>query len=219
MDNIVFIIILVFSLSIVFSMFGVGGGLVYVPLFIYFHGFRSEVFMLSFMCVFVLSLSAVIVYQRARVIEWRLVFYLGGPLAIMMFSTGFLIDYISINFIKLMLGLTLITAGIILIRPIKDIDIPNFLFQKLNKILPDRKYKISPVFMSPITFIVGFFAGISGVAAGIFDTPIMIILLFVFLGSQIGPKISLKINKYIFKKICGGFIIPAGIFYVIKAIV
>jgi len=262
MNSIILIVIAVFLLSITFSMFGMGGGLVYVPLFLFFYGNNSKVFILSFLCVLVSSLSSVIVYQKAKLIEWRLVAYLGIPLAIMMFLTGFLINHVSGDFIKIILGLTLTVAGLILIFPMKNIGFSSSVFRKLNKLVPEKKYKMAPIFLSPITFIVGFFAGVSGVAAGIFDTPIMvsilklpphssvatssaivvmasfsgalgrmfsrnitgvfsyqlvIILLFVFLGAQIGPKISLNINKHLFRKICGVVITPTGLFYILKS--
>jgi len=35
----------------------------------------------------------------------------------------------------------------------------------------------------------------------------LIILLCAFLGAQIGPRISLNVNKVVFKKVCGLFII------------
>ena len=262
MESIIFIVIAVFLLSITFSMFGMGGGLVYIPLFLFFYGNKSEVFILSFLCVLVSSFSSVIVYQKAKLIEWRLVAYLGIPLSIMMFSTGFLINHVSGSFVKLILGLTLTAAGLILIFPMKDIGFSFSVFKVLNKRFPDKKYKMAPIFLSPLTLIVGFFAGISGVAAGIFDTPIMvsilklpphssvatssaivvmaafsgalgrilsrnitgvfsyqllIILLFVFLGAQIGPKISLNINKHLFRRICGIAITPTGLFYILKS--
>ncbi len=262
MNSIVLIVIAVFFIAITFSMFGMGGGLVYIPLFLFFYGNKSEAFILSFLCVLVSSMSSVIVYQKAKLIEWRLVAYLGVPLAVMMFLTGFLINFVSGDFIKIILGLTLVAAGLILTFPMKDIGFSSSIFRKLNKRFPDKKYKMAPVFLSPLTFIVGFFAGISGVAAGIFDTPIMvsilklpphsavatssaivimaafsgalgrilsknivgvfnyqlvIILLFVFLGAQIGPKISLNINKHLFRRICGIAITPTGLFYILKS--
>ena len=263
MNSIILIVIAVFFIAITFSMFGMGGGLVYIPLFLFFNGNKSEIFILSFLCVFVSSISSAFVYHKAKLIEWRLVGYLGVPLAVMMFLTGFLVNFVSGDFIKIILGLTLVAAGLILIFPMKDLGFSSSLFRKLNKRFPDKKYKMAPVFLSPITFIVGFFAGISGVAAGIFDTPIMvsilklpphssvatssaivvmasfsgalgrilsrnlvgvfnyqliIILFFVFLGAQIGPKISLNINKHFFRKVCGVFILPTGLFYIMKAI-
>jgi len=44
----------------------------------------------------------------------------------------------------------------------------------------------------------------------------LVILLCAFLGAQIGPRISLKVNKVVFKKICGLFIVLIGILYMYK---
>ena len=46
----------------------------------------------------------------------------------------------------------------------------------------------------------------------------LIILLCAFLGAQIGPRISLNVNKVIFKKICGLFIVLIGILYMYKGL-
>ena len=44
----------------------------------------------------------------------------------------------------------------------------------------------------------------------------LIILVCAFLGAQIGPRISLNVNKVAFKKVCGLFIILIGLLYISK---
>jgi uncharacterized membrane protein YfcA len=251
----------VFFIALVFSMFGMGGGLFYMPLFLLFFDSFQEASVLSFSCILVTSLSAMIAYYQKKLIDWKLIGYLGIPLATSIFITGFLLKCAPVNFLKIIFGVTLFFAGILMSFPFNNYSLLSKRYTPFKRLNADKRYSVSPITTSPLAFVIGLFAGMAGVAGGVFDIPLMvgilkvsahvavatssaiivmaslsgwigrlvsnsaaftisaefvIILLCAFLGAQIGPRISLKVNKVVFKKICGIFIILIGIIYMFK---
>jgi len=255
------IAISVFFIALVFSMFGMGGGLFYMPLFLLFFDSFQEASALSFLCILVTSFSAMIAYYRKKLISWKLMGYLGIPLAASIFITGFLLKCAPVDFLKVVFGVTLFFAGILMSFPFNNYSFLEKIYKPLKRLRAEKQYSASPVIVSPLALVIGLFAGMAGVAGGVFDIPLMvgilkvsahvavatssaiivlaafsgwigrvvshnlafnvsvellIILLCAFLGAQIGPRISLNLNKVIFKKICGIFIVLIGVIYMYK---
>ena len=251
----------VFFIALVFSMFGMGGGLFYMPLFLLFFDSFQQASVLSFLCILVTSFSAMIAYQQKKMIDWKLIGYIGIPLAASIFVTGFLLKCTPMVFLTIIFGFTLLFAGIVMSISFNNHSSLNKSHTALKKLDANKKYSVSPIFVSPLAFVIGLLAGMAGVAGGVFDIPLMvgilkvsahvavatssaiivmaslsgwlgrvvshgviysvsakflIILLCAFLGAQIGPRISLKVNKVAFKKICGIFIIIVGMLYLYK---
>jgi len=240
-----------------------GGGLFYMPLFLLFFDSFQEASALSFLCIFVTSFSAMIAYHQKKLIDWKLLGYLGVPLAISIFITGFLLKSAPGNFLKIIFGATLFIAGILMSFPFNNYSFLEKKYKPPRRLHTDKQYSVSPIIVSPLALVIGLFAGMAGVAGGVFDIPLMvgilrvsahvavatssaiivlaslsgwigrvafqsvafnisveflIILLCAFLGAQIGPRISLNVNKVIFKKICGLFIVLIGILYMYKGL-
>ncbi len=158
------ITISVFIVALVFSMFGMGGGLIYMPLFLLFVKNYQFASFLSFFCIFVTAFAAMNVYRKEKLIDWALVKFLGIPLVVMTFLTGFVVRSVPFMAIKMFLGVTLALAGILMILSKNNI---------LSSELSVKKYRFAPVFLSPITLLIGGLAGMSGVAGGVFEIPLM----------------------------------------------
>lgn len=247
----------VFFIAMVFSMFGMGGGLFYMPLFLLFIASFREASTLSFLCILVTAFSTMLAYHRKNLIDWRLVKYLGIPLVAMIFMTGFGLRLTNVIFLRTILGLVLFLSGVLMVLPVRSLKTP----AGLARCFLDNKYHIIPIVLVPISLVVGFLSGMAGVAGGVFVIPLMTcilgacahvaaasssailvlagisgfmgrllsdnldinfnwglltVLFCAFLGAQIGPRISLKLNKQIFKRICGIFILIIGILYMLK---
>lgn len=253
--------IVVFFIALVFSMFGMGGGLLYMPVFLFFLKNHADASFLSFLCIFVTALSATSVYYRKGLIDGRLVKYLGTPLIAVVFVAGFLSKNAPNAVLRDLLGVTLVLAGIFMVSSVKEIFSFQRVGQHLNRLFPDKEHHFSPIVLTPIILLIGFLSGMSGVAGGVFEIPIMIGLLrtsahtavatssaivtmvalsgalgrlisndqeaafslplvmcIVFgalLGGQLGPNISTKLGKEVFKRICGVFVLLMGIYFVV----
>ena len=262
MESII-ISIVVFFIALLFSMFGMGGGLLYMPVFLFFLKDHADASFLSFLCIFVTAISAMSVYCRKGLIDWRLVKYLGMPLVAVVFVTGFLSKNAPNAVLRDLLGATLVLAGIFMVFSIKEIFSLQRIGQHLNRLFPDKEYHFSPIVLTPLILLIGFLSGMSGIAGGVFEIPIMIGLLrtsahiavatssaivtmvalsgvlgrlisnyqetafslpfvmcIVFgalLGGQFGPNISTKLDKKVFKRICGVFVLLIGAYFIVKS--
>jgi len=164
------IFISVFVVALVFSMFGMGGGLIYMPLFLLFIDNYKVASILSFSCISVTAFTAMSVYHREKLIDWTLFGYLGVPLVVMVFLTGVIINIVPILFIKVILGMTLGFAGILMVFTNNNLSISG-VFAK--------KYQYPPIYFSPATAAIGILSGMSGVAGGVFEIPLMTTILHV----------------------------------------
>lgn len=184
----IMIFVSVFFVALIFSMFGMGGGLFYLPLFLLFIGNHADASLLSFICIFVTASSSMISYYRRGLIDSNLVCLLGLPLVIMVFLTGFLVATVPTVFIKIILGGTLLCAGCVMTVPSGTLGWLSGLIGYLKKHFPDEKYYFSPFILSPVTALVGFLCGISGVAGGVFEIPLMAGLLRVNVHSVVATS-------------------------------
>lgn len=164
----------VFLIALIFSMFGLGGGLFYMPVFMLFFDDPQKAAFLSFLCILVTAGSSAFKYYKLRNIDWRLVFFLGIPLIVMVFVSGFVGDFFNKRWIMCILSGTLILAGFSLMMPVRILDFLSRISRFLHKILPCKNFSFHPLIASPLAACVGFFCGISGVAGGVFEVPMMV---------------------------------------------
>ncbi len=245
-------------------MFGLGGGLFYMPVFMLFFEDPHTAALLSFLCILLTSGSSAIKHFKVKNVDLRLVGFLGIPMMVMVFVSGFFVHSIDQELIARILGMTLVLAGLALSFPLKTLNFLSWVSKYFYKVWPDKDFPFHPFLATPLAAILGFFCGVSGVAGGVFEIPIMIgflrssphlavgtsslivflsgflgvmsrfcfssesfqidrialifILIVVFVGAQIGSMISIRINKKVFKKICGIFIMLIGFYYIFKTI-
>jgi uncharacterized membrane protein YfcA len=231
-----------------------------MPVFLYFFKGHAPASFLSFLCIFITSFSAMSVYSRKGLIDWELVKYLGVPLAGMVFMTGFFVRITPNGLLRSLLGGTLVLAAFFMLSPKRRFLNFSRFAGYLNRTFPDKNYPFSPTVLSPLVACIGFLSGMSGVAGGVFEIPIMTqclarspqvavatssaivtivslsgflgrmawnfqnfemlpiflvsISLGVFLGGQIGPNISVKLDKKVFKKMCGVFVLSMGVYFI-----
>lgn len=253
----------VFLIALVFSIFGMGGGLFYMPLFLLFTDNFRDATVLSFVCIFATTSSSAFAYNRKRLTDWKLVMHLGAPMVITMFASGFLINMASQAMLKILLGAALLFGGTLMLVRTKDNSYLKGLSKKLKAAFPDGKYRMNPLALFPVSLAIGAYAGMAGISGGVFLMPLMAVVLNVpahtaaastsailamasllaflgrcasgntcaafdaralslfaaaLVGAQIGPRISSKLDKALFKKLCGIFILLAGLIYILRNI-
>lgn len=251
----------VFLTAFIFSMFGLGGGLFYMPIFMFFCKSPQEASLLSFLCIFVTAGSSALRYYRAKSVDGRLVIFLGIPLSVMIFVSGFVVSRLAAPYLKLILGSVLCFAGILLAQPRPRWVWSGGIYRFLRQYFPHRDFTFHPAVLSPLAGLAGFSCGLAGIAGGVFEIPMMAgllrvsapvavgtssvavllsgflgavsrisflsvpfsmnvwlvggILLCAFLGAQLGPQVSLNINRDVFKRVCGFVIFVIGLYYAV----
>jgi len=257
------IVVSVFLIALIFSIFGMGGGLFYMPFFLLITDNFKESTLLSFMCIFATTSSSAFAYSRKQLTDWRLVSQLGAPMVLTMFASGFFLNMANQDLLKILLGAALLFGGTLMVVRINDNSHLKGVSKRLKGLFPDKRYKMNPLAAFPLSLAIGAYAGMIGISGGVFLMPLMAVVLGapahtaaastsailaissllallgrfasgnatavldarIFLlfaaalaGAQIGPRISIKMKKAPFKRLCGIFILLAGLIYILRTI-
>jgi uncharacterized protein len=230
--------------SAIFSMLGQGGGAFYVPMLLAVSVPFYTAATTSQVLIMVVSLSSILVFAKARMLDWKLVLLIEPPTNLGSFLGGYLSDYIPAYVAKLCFAAVLLIGAYFMYQPV----------QAHNQPQPDRHwwnwrrkdvaapYSINVLILVPIMILAGFVAGMLGVGGGLIKVPAVVLLggvpmniavgssslmigvtaltgfvghflqghfdlkltaalaAAVLIGSQIGPRVSIKIDRTRLKK-------------------
>jgi uncharacterized membrane protein YfcA len=230
--------------SALFSMLGQGGGAFYVPMLLavsipfYVAAATSQVL------IMVVSLSSMLVFAKAKMLDWKLVLLIEPPTNLGSFLGGYLSDYIPSYVAKLCFAGVLLVGAYFMYRPVKDqvhaqADGHWWNWHRAGVAEP---YTINVLILVPIMVLAGFVAGMLGVGGGLIKVPAVVLLggvpmkiavgssslmigitaltgfvghllqghfdlkltaalaAGVLIGSQIGPRVSVKADRAELKK-------------------
>lgn len=168
MDLSLYIVValIAFGVSFLFSMLGLGGGQLYVPIF-YWLGMDliTEAIPLSLLLNFVTQFSAASTYLRKRMVEIRTGLPLVGTLLVFPFLGAYFTHWIAPRTILLIFGVLLIVVAL----------------QTLLGIKP-RKEELSPLEKTIIGLVagsvIGIMVGLLGRGGGSFIVPVLLLIGF-----------------------------------------
>ncbi len=163
----------IFLTSIIFPMFGQGGGVVYVPLFC-FKGFAFySAVAISQSLIFVSAMSAMITYHRAKMISWLLFFLVEFPTMLGAFVGGMLSSWIPVVFAKVLL------AGFVFISGIKMFRSEDNLSNEDDFLMIEHvKNNLIRMCIGMLgMFAAGTVAGLLGIGGGVIKVPVMILFM------------------------------------------
>ena len=232
------------AVSTIFSMLGQGGGAFYVPMLLavsvpfYMAAATSQVL------IMVVSLSSMLIFAKARMLDCKLVLLIEPPTNLGSFFGGYLSDYIPSYIAKLCFAGVLLIGAYFMYRPVRDQVQPKagghwWNWQRAGVAEP---YTINVLILVPIMILAGFVAGMLGVGGGLIKVPAVVLLggvpmkiavgssslmvgitalsgllghllqghfdlkltaalaTGVLIGSQIGPRLSIKADRARLKK-------------------
>ncbi|UCE97753.1 MAG: sulfite exporter TauE/SafE family protein [Dehalococcoidia bacterium] len=164
-------------ISIAFSMVGLGGGVLYVPILLSLGVSIYDAVTISLFVILVMSVSAVVIYHRRNVIDWKLALVLEPPTAALAFTGGMLANNIYETALIVIFAGVLFITSILLISPIKDKKvILSHGWGYWHRRKKENRYVVHLRGLIPISAIAGFVAGMVGVSGGIFKMPAMVII-------------------------------------------
>ena len=166
------------AVSTIFSMLGQGGGAFYVPMLLavsvpfYVAAATSQVL------IMVVSLSSMLIFAKARMLDWRLVLLIEPPTNLGSFLGGYLSDYIPPYIAKLCFAGVLLIGAYFMYRPVKEHARPEpgrhwWSWQRAGVAEP---YTINVLILVPIMILAGFVAGMLGVGGGLIKVPAVVLL-------------------------------------------
>jgi len=172
--NIIVISLFFVAISFVFSMLGLGGGLVYVPLLVIIGFSMKEASMLSLFAIFMTTLMASINFIRSKRVDWSLFAIMEPTTAITAFIGGFFAIKFGEHALRLLLVCALVVAGVITLFSGKKAKAVKLTQLCIRRKVGGAEYLVDLPIVAGLSGLVGFIAGMIGIAGGVFKVPIMV---------------------------------------------
>ena len=183
--------ILLFIVAVVFSMLGQGGGVLYTPIQVWagidFHIAATT----SLFLIMVMSLSASIVFRKAKKIDWPLVLVLEISTTLGGFIGGMSSSHFSGKSLSALFAALVAVAAYFMIR---KFDFDRVRQQQRespfswHRRLGDQTYRVNLVIALPISFVAGLASGMVGVGGGILKVPMMVLLFGIPMDIAVGSS-------------------------------
>jgi len=172
--------VLFFAVSVVFMMFGQGGGAIYVPLLLLFGLPLYRAAATSQVLIMAATLSALIVFQKARLVDWWLALIVEPPTNLGAFLGGYLSSFIPAGYAKGVFALILLVGAWFMIRPIKDVSreepAGGTRWYSIRRRTGENRYTLNLLVLVPVMLVAGFVAGMLGVGGGLIKVPAVVLL-------------------------------------------
>jgi len=191
--NIFFIALIIFLIAILMTMTGRGGGNFYVITLVLFGIGMHEAATNGQFILFISSLAATLIYGGKRVVEWKLVLFIGTLTAIAAFCGGYFSSYFSGKTLKFVFSFFLLIAAFLMLRPVREGVNSEKAHQLFFWHLKSRahEYPINLKIAVPIIVATGFGAGMVGVSGGSFLVPLMVLACNVPMRIAVGTATTL----------------------------
>jgi len=167
-----------FVVSVIFMMFGQGGGAVYVPMLLAFGLPLYKAAAVSQVLIIAATISATLVFRKAKMLDWWLVLIVEPPTNLGAFLGGYLSPLFPPMLSKLAFSVILLIGAYFMIRPLKERTAPILApaWYRQERHIGDYHYSINLFVVVPIMVIAGFIAGMLGVGGGLFKVPALVLL-------------------------------------------
>ncbi len=164
--------------SAVFSMFGQGGGAFYVPMLLALSVPLYTAATTSQVLIMVVSFSSLLIFAKARTVDWKLVLLIEPPTNVGAFLGGYLSLYIPAAFAKLCFAAVLLIGAYYMFKPPRVAAEPGdqkhwWLWHRAGVAQP---YSINVLVLVPVMLSAGFIAGLLGVGGGLIKVPAVVVL-------------------------------------------
>ncbi len=188
---VVILAVLMFAAAIVFSMLGQGGGVLYTPIQVWagidFHVAAAT----SLFLIMIMSLSASIVYRKAKRIDWPLAIVLESVTSLGGFAGGLWSAQFGAAFLSVMFAVVVGFAAFFMIRQIDTVQ-PRLErpagFPRWRRTLGKQTYVVNLALALPVSFVAGVASGMLGVGGGILKVPMMVLLFGIPMDIAVGSS-------------------------------
>jgi uncharacterized membrane protein YfcA len=169
-----------FGIAVVFSMLGLGGGVLYTPLQVWLGIDFHQAATTSLFLIMVTSLSASLVFHKAGKIDWPLAIVLETVTAAGAFGGGLMSAWLSGATLSILFAVVVALAALFMIRPLKerptDPEGPSGFF-RWRRTMGKRSYRVNLAIALPISVAAGFLSALMGVGGGVLKVPMMVLAL------------------------------------------
>ncbi len=184
--------LIIFAIALVMTMTGRGGGNFYVLALVLSGLTMHEAASTGQFILFVSSVSATLVFGRAKNVEWKLVLFIGGITAISAFFGGLLADNFSGRSLKFVFSFLLVIAAFVMLRPVTEGRRAAPGSRGIWRLKSDMaEYEIDLKIALPVILVSGFCAGMVGVSGGSFLVPLMVLACGVPMNIAVGTSTTM----------------------------
>jgi len=208
----------IFTVSLVFSMFGRGGGEFYIPIMLSF--LPIDYYTAAGVSLFIIALQGfsmlTIYHGKHKLVDWKLAFLLGSLIGFSSFLGGYMSYRMPDWILKLSFSIFLLTSSYYLYKG-------KFLKPKGGKVgiwrrnIGNISYNINLLHIVPPIVAVAFVAGMAGISGGGLIVPICILLggipTRIAMGTNTFLVLLSSIMSFIGHTIRGGFDVSLGLIY------
>jgi len=171
-------IIVFFIFSIILSMVGLGGGVLYVPLLLFLGYDFQDSSTLSLFLIIVTGFSAFTRFRKAKLVDWKLALFMESFTGLGAFTGGLTSVHFNELYLKLAFAIALIVAAYLMLKPQNVLEQKHLI--KTGRFYWKREfggnsYSLNIPLIIPVAFLIGYVAGLLGIAGGVFKVPIMIL--------------------------------------------
>jgi uncharacterized membrane protein YfcA len=256
----ILLMVCIFAASLVSSMVGQGGGVLYTPVQVWLRTDVHQAATTSLFLIIVLSFSSSITFAKSGRIDWLLALVLESVTTISAFAGGIFSVRVKENILLLVLAGAITVAALPLILGLerrRGEPICRGGLMSWRRIINNEQYCINLLIAIPVSILAGLVSGMVGVGGGILKVAAMVLLLgvpvdiavasssimvgitaaggltghlvggmwewetaiplaiVVFVGAQIGSRISIGLNKKILEKILGWLLLGIAVITVV----
>ncbi len=183
--------VLMFVVAVVFSVLGQGGGVLYTPIQVWagidFHIAATT----SLFLIMVMSLSASIVFRKAKKIDWPLVLVLETSTALGGFAGGLWSSQFSGKVLSILFAVLIVVAAYFMIRTFdfdQSYERQRQGFTSWRRRLGESTYCVNLAIALPVSFVAGLASGMVGVGGGILKVPMMVLIFGVPMDIAVGSS-------------------------------
>jgi uncharacterized membrane protein YfcA len=168
--------LLLFFISTFCAVIGIGGGVIYVPLFLACGLPFARASALSLIVIAVAAVSASVNHWKIGRIDWKLALVVELPCSLMAFVGGYYSGIISVRILKGLLAVILVIAGAFMIygRPTSSSEVRGWWLW--HRTFDGREYTVNLSIIIFASTLIGLLSGMLGVTGGIIKLPVMVVL-------------------------------------------
>jgi len=177
MTKLVVVAIIVFTLAVLMTMTGRGGGNFFVLTLVLAGIPVHEAATTGQFILILTAVAGMLIFQQHRMIDWKLALVIDPPTDIMALVGGYYSHLVSGTALKLLLAGLLALAGLCMFLKVRDRPVetghrPGFWRREYD----NQTYVVNLWLAIPITAAVGLAAGATGISGGSFKIPLMVLL-------------------------------------------
>ncbi len=180
MEHLVILSIVFFVVSIVFSMLGMGGGILYVPILLFAGVSFKQAPAISLILITVSSLAALSTFLRNRKVDWKLALVIDPPTDIMAFVGGYFCALLPENVLLGCLTGILMIAGTLMLKNNSKYNRYELLSEnkwwRWQRNFNGENYSVNLPLVLTATAFIGVLSGMLGITGGIIKLPIMVLI-------------------------------------------